>query len=250
MKVRQVEFLWGAGCGAFAYYKLTPFQRELERKNALFRKAWMRYPLQTTAFVGAAYVGSMIPTRLLRRFQKNDPGVTRDTYTGRADIVGHFRLFENDNRTSEEDKLRNYLASYSKEAMTKPELCAQLLKNSAKDVDFGKLFRVKRMGKDLDDIFWAFGKVHGLENIAFATPEEIEACNGNPVALQELVNKIDGRNKFYSTSEELQADIKASVVNYNKAVDALNLHPSDSKKLKALPYYLAKRSEMPEPRRG
>lgn len=37
---------------------------------------------------------------------------------------------------------------------------------------------------------------------------------------------------------------------YNAAVDALNLHPSDCKKLKALPYYMAKRTELPEPRRG
>jgi len=62
-----------------------------------------------------------------------------------------------------------------------------------KDVDLGKLFQVKRLGKDLDDIFWSFGKVHGLENIAFATSEELLACNGNPVALQELVNKYEGR---------------------------------------------------------
>jgi hypothetical protein len=53
----------------------------------------------------------------------------------------------------------------------------------SKNVDVNKLYQVKRSGKDLDDIFWTFGKVHGLENIAFATPEEIDACKGNPVAL-------------------------------------------------------------------
>jgi hypothetical protein len=40
------------------------------------------------------------------------------------------------------------------------------------------------------------------------------------------------------------------MIDYNNEVDKLSLHQSDRKKLKALPYYLAKRSELPEPRRG
>lgn len=49
-----------------------------------------------------------------------------ENYWGRSDIVGRFRLFENNSQggVSEEDNLRNYLASYSGEALTKPELCA------------------------------------------------------------------------------------------------------------------------------
>jgi len=49
-----------------------------------------------------------------------------ETYRGKSDVVGRFRLFENDSRSdeSEEDNLRNYLASYSAEALTKPELQA------------------------------------------------------------------------------------------------------------------------------
>ena len=39
-----------------------------------------------------------------------------------------------------------------------------------KEFDLGKLFRVKRMGKDKEPWFWSFGKIHGLENIAFADP--------------------------------------------------------------------------------
>lgn len=45
MKVRQVEFLWGLGCGSIAAYKLQPFRRGLEERNSIFRKAWMKYPL-------------------------------------------------------------------------------------------------------------------------------------------------------------------------------------------------------------
>ena len=50
---------------------------------------------------------------------------------------------------------------------------------------------MKRSGKDLDDFYYNFGKVHGLENIAFVDPEELSKTNGNPVALQCLVNKVN-----------------------------------------------------------
>lgn len=46
------------------------------------------------------------------------------------------------------------------------------------------------MGKDLNDIFWAIGKIHGLENIAYLTKEQIENCTG-PIHLQEMVNQIE-----------------------------------------------------------
>jgi hypothetical protein len=37
---------------------------------------------------------------------------------------------------------------------------------------------------------------------------------------------------------------------YKAAVEKLSLYPSDKKKMLALPFYMAKRSEDPEPRRG
>jgi len=45
------------------------------------------------------------------------------------------------------------------------------------------MFRIKRAGKDRDPLFWSFGKIHGLENIAFANEEELKATNGNPVKI-------------------------------------------------------------------
>jgi hypothetical protein len=50
------------------------------------------------------------------------------------------------------------------------------------------------MGKDKDPMFYTFGKIHGLENIAFADPLELKATNGNPVSIQKIVNKYDGVN--------------------------------------------------------
>ena len=56
------------------------------------------------------------------------------------------------------------------------------------------MFKVKIGGKDHDPMFWSFGKIHGLENIAFLDPEEVKATDGNPVKIQKLVNKVEGPN--------------------------------------------------------
>ena len=45
------------------------------------------------------------------------------------------------------------------------------------------MYRVKRLGKDEDDIFWTIGKIHGLENIAFVDPAKLHAAKGNPVKI-------------------------------------------------------------------
>lgn len=39
------------------------------------------------------------------------------------------------------------------------------------------------MGKDRDPMFWSFGKIHGLENIAFADEKEFANTKGNPVKI-------------------------------------------------------------------
>jgi hypothetical protein len=40
------------------------------------------------------------------------------------------------------------------------------------------------MGKDKDDLYWSFGKIHGLENIAFVDPQELNAAGGDPWKVQ------------------------------------------------------------------
>lgn len=51
------------------------------------------------------------------------------------------------------------------------------------DANFAKNFKIKRMGKDKDDVFWRLGKIHGLENIALCSLEDLEACNGDPMKI-------------------------------------------------------------------
>lgn len=53
------------------------------------------------------------------------------------------------------------------------------------------------------------------------------------------------------TPEEAQKDLQVALAEYKQAVEGLgNLHTSDRKKLLALPFYMSKRTELPEPRKG
>lgn len=63
MKVKEVEKIWGASCGALAVYKFMPLLREAEASSALMRKAWMRYPVLATVFGGAYFFGLQLPVR-------------------------------------------------------------------------------------------------------------------------------------------------------------------------------------------
>lgn len=44
--------------------------------------------------------------------------------------------------------------------------------------------------------------------------------------------------------------MEQSLIEYQAAIDKMNLQPSDRKKMLALPFYLTKRSEIPAPKRG
>ena len=126
------------------------------------------------------------------------------------------------------------------------------MKNISKQVDLGKVFQVKRSGKDTDDFFWQFGKIHGLENIAFADPAELAATEGNPIKLQRLLNKTQYQvnTPRVSSYDEMKDNASKALLNYRDEVDKMSLAPSDRKKLLTLPFAMSKRSELPEPRKG
>ena len=135
--------------------------------------------------------------------------------------------------------------------MSKPELLDQMVKRITEKEDMTKIFRIKRSGKDTNDIFWNFGKIHGLENIAYCSDEDIDATGGNPYLLQKLVNKVTPDDiTGYSSFQEVESATAGALDDYKKAVGDLPLYSSDRKKLLALPFYMAKRSDTPEPRRG
>lgn len=176
MGVKSTETMWGTACGAFAAYKAGPVQRELANSIRVFRKPWLRYTGQIAAFSFAYYVGTQMPMRLFRLASKDNVGATHDIKVAQADVVSRFRLFdesEHVGKSSQYENYANYLATYASDPLSKPELLDQMMKNIKKNVDLSKVFRVKRSGADLDDIFYTFGKVHGLENIAFCDEADI-----------------------------------------------------------------------------
>jgi hypothetical protein len=63
---------------------------------------------------------------------------------------------------------------YGTQPLTKDEMVDNMALNALKEFDLSKMFKIKRAGKDKDPMFWSFGKVHGLENIAFADPNEVK----------------------------------------------------------------------------
>lgn len=106
-------------------------------------------------------------------------GVTQELAMSSTDLVGKFRIFENQTVASAEGNLMNYLHEYSDRPFIKDELTERLREMEKK----GHKMRIRRMGKDRDDVFWHFGKIHGLENIALIPDEKLlEACN-DPIQL-------------------------------------------------------------------
>ena len=158
-------------------------------------------------------------------------------------------MFEEYETPDSRDDVTQYLTAYSNKPLTKSEMIDNIALSAMKEFDMSKLFQIKRMGKDRDPLFWSFGKIHGLENIAFADPAELRATNGNPVKIQRLVDKVEGYPDIHSF-EQLVADMQKSLADYKASVDAIPMNPSDRKKILALPFYLAKRSQNPEPRLG
>jgi len=52
----------------------------------------------------------------------------------------------------------------------------------------------KRRGKDSDDLYFLYGKIHGLENIAFVDDEVLQRCN-DPISLQKAINEVKIENE-------------------------------------------------------
>ena len=174
--------LFGSAVGLFAVYKTGPIRKEMAMSYGIMRKPWMRFPLPLTIFLFSYHVATQVPQKLGRKAAIY-PSVTHDTYTGQNDLVGRFRLFDKDPITSADSRLSSYVSTYTTEAMTEPEILSGLSKVAEDQASVDTKMRVKRLGPDADDNYWMFGKIHGLENIAYLTKEELDACKGNPVKL-------------------------------------------------------------------
>lgn len=195
-ELRNFELIWGTLCGAFALQKSNAIRREMAKGHALFRKSWMKYPVPLMAFVVGYHVGTQLPFRFGRYFNDNHQ-VTSETYRSEHDVVGRFRFYDEhpNSNVSSEAGVASYLQTYSTEAMTKPEVIAALHNQKAQPAKSGfhdmSKMQIKRVGKDANDMYWVYGKIHGLENVAFLSKEELDRCSNNPVALQLALDNVE-----------------------------------------------------------
>lgn len=114
------------------------------------------------------------------------------------------------------------------------------------DQEFAKKFSIKRAGKDRDEIFWTLGKIHGLENLAHVSMEDLLATEGNPQKVQMLVDRANDSAKPLppQSFDKLVEQLHERMNLYKSSVDntgTKEYNPSDRKKLLSLPFYLSKR---------
>jgi hypothetical protein len=238
-------------CGAVGAWYSRPLQRNLSSHYAIFRKPWLSFSVQAFFFTCAMYGGMQLPAKVFPKFTPSKfEGVSHSYYTSSQDIVSKFRLFENMDVKDSHNDIASYLSVYSTQPLTKNEMMDNIALHALKEFDLGKMFQVKRSGKDRDPMFWSFGKIHGLENIAFADPQEIKQTNGNPVKIQKIVDRYEGNPSTINSYEHLMEELQNALREYREKVDGIEMNPSDKKKVLSLPFFLAKRQQLPEPRRG
>jgi hypothetical protein len=202
----------------------------------------MKIPIYSFAFICAFYGGIQLPSRIFYKFTPSkNQGVTHAVYSSSQDMVSKFRLFETFDTHDPKGDIADYLTVYGTDPLTKTEMIDNLAIHALKEFDLGKLFRVKRAGKDKDPYFWSFGKIHGLENIAFADSDEVKDTHGNPVKIQKIVDRFEGAPLTINSHEHLVQEMQKAMNEYKQKIDHMNLNPSDRKKILSLPFYMTKR---------
>lgn len=76
-------------------------------------------------------------------------------------------MFEDAPVATAKQSYDNYVDLYQSGPLTKAELLNRFADGLPVDPNFASKFKIKREGKDKDDLFWFFGKIHGLENITY-----------------------------------------------------------------------------------
>lgn len=135
----------------------------------------MRWPLLAGTFLFGYHIATFLPAKLFTKLSRKNKGVAHETYTGEIDLVSRFRVFERPAQaeaSETEEEILDYLTLHSSDPLTKPMLVEHMTKKLLENVDMSK-WRIKRSGKDEDDIYWALGKVHGVENIAYIDDDKL-----------------------------------------------------------------------------
>ena len=183
MEVKSVETLWGTSLAAFTTYWIGQPGYEIARNLRLFRKPWMKAAFYATVFAGSYRVFSQLPSRYFPKFLDQTNQCTFERTTSVPDLVSRFRVFEDSDETGATFTKGLHSDLSRSLPLTEKELLEYKINNEADMEAFAKKWRVKRLGKDENDLYWALSKVHGLENIAFADPEKLKKAGGNPLLI-------------------------------------------------------------------
>lgn len=110
-----------------------------------------------------------------------DGGQRTGIYLANDELISKFRFFDGETAYADaKSDIEDYLDVYQNGPISKADMLARLNDGRPIDAKLASKFRIQRKGKDADDLFWSFGKVHGLENIIFLDEEKAKAAIGDP----------------------------------------------------------------------
>ena len=194
MKIATQTFSGFCGLisGWYVHSKLSPL---LQNRSFFFKKPWMKPVLPLVA----VYIGYNAGFKLrMRRLAGRDPNFEK--MSGSTDLLSRFREVHAGKEITSEERIIDYVTTCT--PMSGSEIRRDLEKITNLGIKKYENKRVRRQGKDRDDIFWLMGKIHGLENIAFLTKEELDSTGGNPVKLQRLVSDVKPTDRTASSFNE------------------------------------------------
>lgn len=246
LELNRVNNIFGAGFGlAFAYYGRRYAQRATAY-SPLFRKPWMKLLIPTSFFFAGWYGGMQVRARVLTHGGPRSD-VTPEKMSGDADLLSQFRPgYENKN----EEQLSIVTMLSKNTDISKSGIADAVLAKLVEKANLLDKYQIKRTGKDEDDIFWTYGKIHSLENIAYVPDEVLEKVEGNPVRLQRAIYDAQIPVAPAASYEELTQKMNENLIKYKATIKGMSLTKSDEKKLLALPFYLNRRTQMPAPKPG
>lgn len=237
---------FASACGAIVgYYVHRKFTPILQARSLLFKKPWMVPVVPLIAYY-CGYVGA----RQLRGRRFGGSDIDFEHMSGGNDCISRFRSTEQfKNPTNIQNTLTQYLATTA--VTSRKELEKEILEIFPKTFNpYLSNKRVKRVDKDADDIFWWFGKIHGLENIAFLSEDDIKRSKGNPIILQDMISNARPSKPPASSFDGLVSETMKHLIEYKEQVNKFTLNRSDRTKLLLLPFQARKRAQGPAPKRG
>lgn len=237
--------VFGCTIGAFFGWRAHKKLNSIAANSyAYFRKPFMKIPIPAFFFFCGYYGARQLRARILGGRKP----LNMSKMSGDSEVLSSFR---NEEQATFSNGVQLGVVDY---LMQNSDLSRTGIMDAifAKYADDGTIYkyRIKRTGPDADPHKWLLGKIHGLENLAYLDDETIEACSGNPVKLQMAINNVIIPDSIAPNYEDMVKKYFESLKNYKNQINKLQLFPSDRKKMLALPFYLQKRRQNPEPKPG